>query len=95
MAYFDADGLHVEDQQQYDGCSYFCVPSVVLDTLRALQAGELPNVGATIRWRGSVSDLATDCAALLTRGQGYQLLTELQRFLRDSQWSGKFLLPIE
>lgn len=40
VAYFDAEGFHVEDRSEYDGRSGFCVPLAVLDTLRALQAGE-------------------------------------------------------
>jgi hypothetical protein len=34
-----------------------------------------------IRWRGSVTDLATDCAHLLTEEQGLELARELLRFL--------------
>jgi hypothetical protein len=33
-----------------------------------------------IQWRGSVTDLATDCAFLLTPKQGLELAAELQRF---------------
>lgn len=46
----------------------------------------------TIRWRGSITDLATDAAALLTKEEGLQLIAELQRFqdkphLAD-KWAG-------
>ncbi len=34
-----------------------------------------------IRWRGSITDLATDCAYLLTEQQGLELARELLRFL--------------
>lgn len=34
-----------------------------------------------VRWRGSVTDLATDCAELLTAEQGLELARELVRFL--------------
>lgn len=44
----------------------------------------------TIPWRGSVTDLATDCAALLTREQGEAFVRELERFLTLPHLSGKF-----
>lgn len=40
VAYFDAEGFHVEDRTEYDGNSYFSVPLAVLDTLRELQRSE-------------------------------------------------------
>jgi len=43
-----------------------------------------------IPWRGSVTDLATDCAYVLTRAQGHELVAELTRFLTLSHLREKF-----
>jgi hypothetical protein len=43
-----------------------------------------------ITWRGSVTDLATDCANLLTMEQGRELVAELERFLCDRDFMDKF-----
>jgi hypothetical protein len=40
VAWFDAEGFHVEDSLEYDGRQHFDVPIAVLDTLRQLQEGE-------------------------------------------------------
>jgi hypothetical protein len=47
-----------------------------------------------IYWRGSIGDLATDCAFLLTPEQGLELAAELKRFydsdrLRAEKYLGK------
>ena len=39
-------------------------------------------VESNIIWRGSVSDLATDTAYLLTKAEGEELIRELERFQR-------------
>lgn len=36
-AFIDADGLHVEDREKYEGRSYLQVPLAVVDALRELQ----------------------------------------------------------
>jgi hypothetical protein len=41
----------------------------------------------TITWRGSVTDLATDCAYLLTPKQGLELAAELVRFFESERLS--------
>ncbi len=50
-------------------------------------------VEQTIPWRGSVTDLATDVAWLLTPKGGKELISELQRFLdlpdEAHKWGGK------
>lgn len=50
-------------------------------------------VESTIRWRGSVTDLATDVADLLTPEEGKKLISELQRFQTlphlAHKWAGK------
>jgi hypothetical protein len=38
-----------------------------------------------IYWRGSISDLATDCAYLLTPAQGLELAAELKRFYESER----------
>jgi hypothetical protein len=43
-----------------------------------------------IRWYGSVTDLATDCAHLLTREEGLALAAELQRFASEPHLREKF-----
>ncbi len=50
-------------------------------------------VESKIPWRGSITDLATDVAFLLTPEEGEQLIAELRRFqtlphLRE-KWEGK------
>lgn len=50
-------------------------------------------VETTIRWRGSLTDLATDVADLLTVEEGEQFVHELNRFLLlphlQEKWQGK------
>lgn len=50
-------------------------------------------VESDIRWRGSISDLATDTAYLLTKEEGEQLIQELQRFQGlphlQEKWKGR------
>ena len=50
-------------------------------------------VESQIPWRGSVTDLATDVAWLLTPEEGDELIRELQRFRRlphlAEKWEGK------
>jgi hypothetical protein len=50
-------------------------------------------VESTITWRGSVTDLATDVAGLLTPEEGQELIRELERFQREPylrlKWQGK------
>ena len=50
-------------------------------------------VESVIHWRGSVTDLATDCASLLTWREGHEFQCELDRFqstlkLRDEKFQG-------
>ncbi len=49
-------------------------------------------VRRTIVWRGSITDLATDVADLLTPEEGRTLIDELQRFQRlphlREKWAG-------
>lgn len=49
-------------------------------------------VGRTIPWRGSITDLATDVADLLTKKEGQKLIAELDRFQRlphlADKWAG-------
>jgi len=46
----------------------------------------------SVPWHGSVTDLATDCAALLTREEGRALAAELSRFAAsDTVSAEKFL----
>lgn len=72
VAYFDADGFHLEDQQEHDGSPYLCVSSVVLDTLRALQAGEQPNVDATrSELAATKAKLAASEAEVALLGRGF------------------------
>lgn len=56
-------------------------------------------VQSTIIWRGSITDLATDVAYLLTKEQGEELMRELQRFQRmphlADKWQGKGWEPSE
>lgn len=40
-------------------------------------------VESSIRWRGSVTDLATDCAYLLTVEEAKVLANELLRFVKS------------
>lgn len=47
-------------------------------------------VERTIRWRGSITDLATDVADLLTPKEGRILIDELERFLRERHVRGKW-----
>lgn len=42
-----------------------------------------------IRWRGSVTDLATDCAYLLTREEALELAATLQRFADSPKLSSE------
>jgi len=52
-------------------------------------------VESTITWRGSITDLATDVAWLLTPEEGKELVRELQRFQETApvyllhRWGGK------
>ncbi len=49
-------------------------------------------VRRTVVWRGSITDLATDVADLLTPEEGQSLIEELQRFQRlphlHEKWAG-------
>lgn len=47
-------------------------------------------VESTITWRGSITDLATDVAWLLTPEEGRELVRELEAFQRDPRGKGKF-----
>lgn len=49
-----------------------------------------PYTEQTITWRGSITDLATDVAYLLTRQDGADLIHELQRFLTLPHLADKF-----
>jgi hypothetical protein len=50
-------------------------------------------VESTITWRGSITDLATDVAWLMTPAEGEEFVRELERFLRvpgeAHKWAGK------
>jgi hypothetical protein len=50
-------------------------------------------VESKITWRGSLSDLATDVAYLLTKQEGEQFMREIERFLLlphlESKWCGE------
>lgn len=44
-------------------------------------------VESSIRWRGSITDLATDCAYLLTAEEAKILVNELMRFVESPKLS--------
>jgi hypothetical protein len=53
----------------------------------------------SIKWYGSVSDLATDCANLLTPEQGIELINQLTSFLTkphlQDKWCGRGFNEVE